>query len=116
MLFSVTESRESAYAYAITAAGVTHEITRGCSRENWLECGCDKKVRGKVEKKDKENGWEWGGCSDNVKYGYDFTRRFMDPPRPRDTSDAKKMLTYSLAVHNNEVGRRVSNLFNFYYI
>ena len=77
-------------------------------------CGCDKKVRGTVEKTETENGWEWGGCSDNVKYGYDFARRFMDPPRPKDTSDTKKMLTFTLAVHNNEVGRRVSSKFALY--
>lgn len=103
-----TKSRESAYAYAVTAAGVTHEITRGCSQENWKECGCDKRMRGKVAKSKREDGWEWGGCSDNVKYGYEFARRFMDPPKPRDTSDTKTMLAYSLNVHNNEVGRRVS--------
>ena len=61
-----------------------------------------------MAKTKKENAWEWGGCSDNVKYGYDFSRRFMDPPKPSDTTDRKKMLVYSLSVHNNEVGRRVS--------
>ena len=45
--------------------------------------------------------WEWGGCSDNTKYGEKETRRFID--RLEKGNDARTAFN----LHNNQVGRKV---------
>lgn len=67
----------------------------------WENCGCDTRVRGRVYAKG-EKSWEWGGCSENVKYGVEQSKMFLDPPRPD-----KKDIQYLLITHNNEAGRKV---------
>nr|AAT02182.1 secreted signalling factor wnt-A [Nematostella vectensis] len=94
-----TNTKESAFVFALTSAGVSFQITKGCSLGNWEQCGCDTQVRGRVQTKD-EASWEWGGCSENVGHGDDFSRKFMDPEPPR------KELEYLLVKHNNEAGRK----------
>ena len=34
-------SREAAFVYSISSAGVVHAITRACSRGDHLNCACD---------------------------------------------------------------------------
>jgi len=67
-----------------------------------------------------DDGWRWGGCSDNVNYGVWFTMMFVDASEKmkvgplsqlsvihsrRSVSDEIKAL---VNLHNNEVGRKVS--------
>ena len=51
--------------------------------------------------------WEWGGCADNVQYGYKKSREFMDS-RYRKRSD----MNTQVMLHNNEAGRLVSQYEN----
>lgn len=53
----LAESREKAYIYAVSAAGVAYSITKACSMGHLAECGCDDKIRNK----DTKGKWEWGG-------------------------------------------------------
>jgi hypothetical protein len=40
--FSFTDTRETGFVNAITAAGVTYAITRACTAGSLLECSCEK--------------------------------------------------------------------------
>lgn len=88
-------SRESAFVYAISSAGVVHEVTRACSRGELPDCSCDKNKKGKSRK-----GFEWGGCSDNIAYGVKFAKLFVDSREQERDARAKMNL------HNNFIGRR----------
>ncbi|XP_029195179.1 protein Wnt-2b-A-like [Acropora millepora] len=88
-------SRESAFVYAISSAGVVHEVTRACSRGEIPDCTCDKNKQGRSRK-----GFEWGGCSDNIAYGLKFAKLFVDSREQQSDARAKMNL------HNNFVGRR----------
>lgn len=54
-----------------------------------------------------EGDWQWGGCGDNVNFGFRKSRDFMDAPH-RKRSDIKTLVK----LHNNDAGRLVS--FNIY--
>lgn len=92
-------SREAAFTYAITAAGVAHAVTTACSQGNLSQCGCDREKQGYH---DQEEGWKWGGCSADVKYGVEFSRRFVDAREIR--KNARRLMN----LHNNEAGRKVT--------
>lgn len=77
-------------------------MTRACSRGELRECNCDRKSK-EINKKD---GFKWGGCSENVGYGIQFARTFIDS---RETQQDPPAL---MNLHNNRVGRRVSQLAN----
>ena len=46
--------------------------------------------------------WEWGGCSDNIGFGFKFSREFVD------TGERGRTLREKMNLHNNEAGRAVS--------
>ena len=100
-------SREAAFTYAITAAGVAHAITAACSQGNLSQCGCDREKQGYYN---QEEGWKWGGCSADIKYGIEFSRRFVD------AREIKKTPRRLMNLHNNEAGRKVKNLRCFFHM
>lgn len=51
--------------------------------------------------------WEWGGCSDNLAFGYKFSREFVD------TGERGRSLREKMNLHNNEAGRAVSLFIHF---
>lgn len=65
---SVTGSREAAFVQAIKAAGVTHSMARACRDGRLNTCSCSRSGRPKDLRKD----WVWGGCGDNMEYGYKY--------------------------------------------
>ncbi|XP_059402377.1 protein Wnt-7b-like isoform X1 [Carassius carassius] len=91
-------SREAAFTYAITAAGVAHAVTAACSQGNMSQCGCDREKQGYYN---QEEGWKWGGCSADIKYGIEFSRKFVD------AREIKKNARRLMNLHNNEAGRKV---------
>lgn len=52
--------------------------------------------------------WEWGGCSDNIGFGFKFSRDFVD------TGERGRNLREKMNLHNNEAGRAVSILIFLY--
>lgn len=65
----VVESRETAFVYAISSAGVAYAVTRACSKGELTDCSCDNRVR---QRKARKN-WQWGSCSE-VSIEYSLSR------------------------------------------
>lgn len=98
--------RETAFAYAITAAGVSYALTRACSDGSFKGCQCVSTNRHKLT----SEGWEYEGCHDNVKFGYRIGKKFVDSrERGRD-------FRATVNLHNNEAGRVVSVIFFFFIV
>ncbi|KAG5328586.1 WNT1 protein, partial [Acromyrmex charruanus] len=89
--------RETAFIYAITSAAVTHSIARACSEGSIQSCSCDYTHQSRVSSAVRD--WEWGGCSDNIGYGFKFSREFVD------TGERGRNLREKMNLHNNEAGR-----------
>lgn len=101
-----TGSREAAFTYAISAAGVVNAVSRACREGELSSCGCSRAAR----PKDLPRDWLWGGCGDNLNYGYRFSKEFVDAREREKTSEKGSMESARLMMnlHNNEAGRRVS--------
>ncbi|XP_071817368.1 protein Wnt-2b-A-like isoform X2 [Apostichopus japonicus] len=95
----IKTSREAAFVYAISSAGVVYAITRSCSKGELLDCACDPTKKGKGD--DEQGTFDWGGCSDNIKFALDFARRFVDAPEKMER-DPRALMN----LHNNAAGRR----------
>lgn len=105
VFFSPPGSRETAFTYAISAAGVVNAISRACREGELSTCGCSRSAR----PRDLPRDWLWGGCGDNVHYGYRFAREFVDAREreknyPRGSPEHARTL---MNVQNNEAGRQV---------
>lgn len=102
--------RETAFIYAITSAAVTHSIARACSEGSIESCTCDYSHQSRSPQMSNNMGtqvvgvrdWEWGGCSDNIGFGFKFSRDFVD------TGERGRSLREKMNLHNNEAGRIVS--------
>ncbi|KAJ7325619.1 Ligand for members of the frizzled of seven transmembrane receptor [Desmophyllum pertusum] len=95
-------TRETALLHAISAAAITHEITLQCRANKIPGCKCVE-VRNK-QPKGGNGDWQWGGCSDNIWFGENMTRNFIDSLELAD--NARRAVN----LQNNEVGRRVVKL------
>ncbi|XP_029190364.2 protein Wnt-1-like [Acropora millepora] len=117
--------RETAFIYAITSAGVIFSVTRACSLGELQQCGCQKpnektsnvitsaqqRARNdytanidnsqaqanQIYPLDDNSEFKWGGCSDNILYGYTVSKQLM----ANQARDGRSMITD----HNNEAGR-----------
>ncbi|KAL1494684.1 hypothetical protein ABEB36_010248 [Hypothenemus hampei] len=99
---------ETAFIYAITSAAVTHSIARACSEGTIETCYCEKHYRRPQGFGNNGNvattvstvrEFEWGGCSDNIGFGVDIARDFVD------TGKRAKSFREEMNLHNNEAGR-----------
>lgn len=70
-------------------------------------CTCDNTPLKQQKQGDAE--WLWGGCSDNIKFGYKYARQFLD------ASEKGRDQRFVMNLHNNEAGRLVSDTYIEYY-
>ena len=90
--------RETAFAYAITSAGMVTQISHACSMGKLPDCGC-------VPKLNTETGeWMWHGCENNLQYAYNFAKGFLD------SRERAKDLHSHMNLHNNKAGRLVGKM------
>lgn len=75
--------------HAISAAGVLQAIGRSCRNGDISSCGCSTSKRPENLNKD----WVWGGCGDNVEYGYKFTKTFVDITEKSIVDDRQSLMT-----------------------
>lgn len=104
--FFFPASREAAFTHAVSSAGVIHSVSRSCREGELSKCGCSKASR----PKDMARDWIWGGCGDNIEYGYRFAKYFVDT-RERDKNHrrgSRELGRMLMNLHNNEAGLRVS--------
>ncbi|XP_046493395.1 protein Wnt-5b [Neodiprion pinetum] len=97
-------SRETAFVHAMAAAGVVYSVSRACRDGQLSSCGCSRSGR----PRDLNREWIWGGCGDNLEYGYKFTQGFVDV-RERERSykrGSREQGRSLMNLHNNEAGRR----------
>lgn len=105
MSISPSGSRETAFTYSISAAGVVNAISRACREGELSTCGCSRAAR----PRDLPRDWLWGGCGDNVHYGYRFAREFVDA-REREKNYPRGSIEHArtlMNLQNNEAGRQV---------
>ncbi|XP_059611738.1 protein Wnt-5 [Phlebotomus argentipes] len=67
-------SPEMAFIHALAAAGVASFIARACRDGQLASCGCSRSSRPKQLHRD----WTWGGCGDDLEFGYKFSQTFID--------------------------------------
>ena len=105
--------------FAITAAGASHAVTQACSMGELLQCGCQAPrgrapprppglpgtpgPPGSTSSPDGSAAWEWGGCGDDVDFGDEKSRLFMDAQHKRGRGDMRALVH----LRNNETGRLV---------
>ncbi|TWW64354.1 Protein Wnt-16 [Takifugu flavidus] len=96
-------TKETAFIHAIMAAGLVHAVTIFCSHGNITECVCEGRLGGRGM---AEESWHWGGCSEHIRYGTWFSRKFLDGA-VRNMSASKGGFTLAVMnQHNSEVGRQ----------
>nr|XP_046918584.1 protein Wnt-5b-like [Dermatophagoides farinae] len=97
-------SRESAFAHAISAAGVVYAIARACRDGQLSHCSCGRSARPKSLNQE----WIWGGCGDNLDYGYRFSKSFIDVREKEKNlpKGSRELARKLMNLHNNEAGRR----------
>lgn len=99
--------RETAFIYAITSAAVTHTVARACAEGKIASCNCDYNHQGRRTRMLPNavtggRDWQWDGCSDNIGFGYKFSREFVD------AGEKGRNVRERMNLHNNEAGRMVS--------
>lgn len=95
-------SREAAFVYAISSAGVVYSIAKACHSGDLANCACDPIKHGYFN--DTEGEYSWQGCASFINYSSRFAKRFIDS-REGAMTDSRALMN----LHNNRAGRKVRN-------
>lgn len=101
----LTVSKETAFTYALTSAIMVRVITKACSDGRLQNCSCDTSRQGQTS----PQGWQWGGCSDDVGFGAMLARSFLDTRNNATNKTGNELEASLVNLHNNAVGRTVRN-------
>jgi hypothetical protein len=112
-----------------------HSIAKACAKGELTECGCDKSqppsssspssIRARAMLKyqisstpsmtislfsstpssQSNDGFEWGGCSDDLKFGRNVSTSFIDR---QESYITRRRIVRMVNLHNNEAGRQVN--------
>ncbi|KZS18490.1 Protein Wnt [Daphnia magna] len=96
--------RETAFAYAISSAGVAHSVSKACGQGKLESCGCDPKSQrgnGGFGSSSTLVDWRWSGCSHNMDFGVKFSRFLLDSRQRGQDIHSR------IHLHNSHVGRTV---------
>ena len=101
--------RETAFAYAVSSAGVAHAVSRACGLGQLDSCGCGGGGpwrRRRAQRPATRDDWRWGGCSHGADFGVKFSRFLLDTKKERAQDIHSR-----IHLHNSQVGREVSSPF-----
>ena len=112
-------TKEASFVYAVSSAAVAYSVTRDCSKGLIEDCGCDKSWPQHAHISSK---FKWGGCSDNIAWGKEMSRKFIDvqehpkPPYRRKKQSRRKLKKrwkneVTVNLNNNRIGREVRKVF-----
>lgn len=138
MFVLISGYRESAFAYAIAAAGVTHSVARACAQGRLISCGCDPAVNRKGmtkslrESLEKEKLRFLDAINENSILVDDSLKKLKTKQASRwkwggcshnmafgaefselflDTREKGGDIQSQINLHNNHAGRKVSAMF-----
>ena len=97
-------TRETAFLNAIISAGIAREVARKCREAELDACNCDFSVESGRQEKEDDTITVYGGCGDNDEFGVEIAKAFTDQSISK-LNDAFSLMS----LHNNKVGRAVSN-------
>ena len=97
----VSGYKETAFAYAIMAAGMMMQVSRACAMGKLPSCGCKAPKYDQMEKR-----WQWEGCENNMHFAEKFTKKFLDSKQ-----EGSRDLLSQVHLHNTRAGRMVSAIF-----
>ncbi|NP_999832.1 Wnt8 protein [Strongylocentrotus purpuratus] len=95
-VFTNTQANVRCVHSSHRVCGVMYSLTKNCSQGAFDDCGCDKRRNGNSG----GEGWTWGGCSDNVRFGERMASDIMD-----DAESSQGAISV-MTLHNNEAGRK----------
>ena len=103
-------TKETAYAQAMTSGLLLHRVVRECSAGRIPGCSCAT-LSGPLPSNE-----EWQPCNENVGYGIEFTKLFLDTMWRQDQHEVQQqreeyqpsISEHMIHLHNLEAGRRVS--------
>ena len=100
-------TKELAFVHAVIAAGTMNVLSRACILDSLSShCACSQESR----PDGLPNSHLWIGCGDNLRYGFEFSKMFLDAKEELVEDSLGSMSKVLMNIHNNEAGRWVSDI------